>query len=283
VNQPGAGSPDITALAPGLAALGPYFAIETHDPVSPPARPWVPLTDLITSPGRLRARVQEVREALAAAAGRKPEDVELRAAASVAQLGLAARMLSPVIGAAVLGHSLAVDAGRARWIPSLGGPFRLSLPAPVLSTTGLSTTGLSTTGLSTTGLSTASPGGGARRDGRAGWDLLDGPIRSLVRTTASLAVSEHVLWGNVSSAVNGAAAMIARTRPDLGTRATSVATGMLGFPALAHSYHGQPVRSYRRRSCCLIYRIGPSAAATYCGDCVLTGPRAQTAARRSSP
>jgi hypothetical protein len=278
VNQPGAGSPDITALAPGLAALGPYFAIETHDPLSPPPRPWVPLIDLITSPARLRARVQEVREALAAAAGRKPEDVELRAAASVAQLGLAARMLSPVIGAAVLGHSLAVDVGRARWIPSLGGPFRLSLPAPVLSTTGLSTTGQSTTGLST-----ASPGGGARRDGRAGWDLLDGPIRSLVRTTASLAVSEHVLWGNVSSAINGAAAMIARTRPDLGTRAASVATGMLGFPALAHSHHGQPVRSYRRRSCCLIYRIGPSAAATYCGDCVLTGPRAQTAARRSSP
>jgi FhuF 2Fe-2S C-terminal domain len=268
VNQPGGGSPDITALAPGLAALGPYFAIETHDPVSPPPRPWVPLIDLITSPARLRARVQEVREALAAAAARKPEDVELRAAASVAQLGLAARMLSPVIGAAVLGHSLAVDVGRARWIPSLGGPFRLSLPAPVLSTPGLST---------------ASPGGGARRDGRAGWDLLDGPIRSLVRTTASLAVSEHVLWGNVSSAINGAAAMIARTRPDLGTRAASVATGMLGFPALVHSYHGQPVRSYRRRSCCLIYRIGPSAAATYCGDCVLTGPRAQTAARRSSP
>ena len=104
-----------------------------------------------------------------------------------------------------------------------------------------------------------------------------------MRTTASLAVSEHVLWGNVSSAINGAAAMIARTRPDLGTRAVSVATGMLDFPALVHSYHGQPVRSYRRRSCCLIYRIGPSAAATYCGDCVLTGPRARTAARRSSP
>ncbi len=129
MNQPGASPPDVPPPAPGLAALGPYFAVETHDPVSPLARPWVPLAGLITSPGLLRARVQEVREALAAAAGRQPETVEFRVAASVAQLGLAARMLSPVIGAAALGYALSFDAGQARWIPSLGGPFRLSLPA----------------------------------------------------------------------------------------------------------------------------------------------------------
>ena len=85
---------DITALAPGLAALGPYFAIETHDPVAPirPC-PWVPLIDLITSSGPAETPGPGGQGGAGRAAGRKPEDVELRAAASVAQLGLAARML----------------------------------------------------------------------------------------------------------------------------------------------------------------------------------------------
>ncbi len=91
-----------------------------------------------------------------------------------------------------------------------------------------------------------------------------------------------MLWGNVSSAINGAAAMIARTRPDLRAPAVSAAADMLRFPALAHSFRGQPAQSFQRRNCCLIYRIGPRAATTYCGDCVLTGRSAETAARRSS-
>jgi hypothetical protein len=262
VNQPGAGPPDVPPLAPGLAMLGPFFAVETHDPATPPGAPWRPLTDVITSPGGLRARVQEVRVALAAAAGRQPEAVELRVAASVAQLGLAARILSPVIGAAALGYRLPLDVGQARWIPSLGGPFPLSLPAALLPATASSTTGSPTQGPPDV-------------DRRAGWEVLEGPVSSLVRVTASLAVSGRVLWGNVSSAVNGAAAMIAVNRPDLGARAARVATVMLGFPALADSYHGRAGRDYRRRSCCLIYRIGSPGPATYCGDCVLTGRTAR--------
>ena len=48
-------------------------------------------------------------------------------AASIAQLGLCARLLSPALGAAAAGRALPVDVAQARWVPALGGPFRLSL------------------------------------------------------------------------------------------------------------------------------------------------------------
>jgi hypothetical protein len=91
--------------------------------------------------------------------------------------------------------------------------------------------------------------------------------------TASMAVSRRVLWGNVASAVSGAAAMIAATRPELAAEAGPVSSAVLGFPALAGSYDGQPLAGFRRRSCCLIYRLAGPPGAQYCGDCVLAGSR----------
>jgi hypothetical protein len=114
-------------LLADLAALGPYFAIDVHRAGSPPCPPWQPLAGLIGAPDALAARIGEVRERLAAAAGRPAAAVEFRVAASIAQLGLCARLLSPVLGAAAAGRALSVDTGQARWIPALGGPFRLSL------------------------------------------------------------------------------------------------------------------------------------------------------------
>ena len=114
-------------LLADLAALGPYFAVDVHRPGSPVRPPWQPLGELTSSPGALAGRIGEVRERLAAAAGRPAAAVEFRVAASIAQLGLCARLLSPALGAAAAGRSLPVDAAQARWVPVLGGPFRLSL------------------------------------------------------------------------------------------------------------------------------------------------------------
>ena len=86
-----------------------------------------------------------------------------------------------------------------------------------------------------------------------------------------MAVSPRVLWGNVASAVSGAATMIAKGRPDLAAPAAAAATAMLGYPALAGTYAGSPGAAFRRRNCCLSYRLSPPGAASYCGDCVL-GP-----------
>ena len=240
-------------LLADLAALGPYFAVDVHRPGAPPRPPWQPLGELIGSPDALAGRIGEVRERLAAAAGCPPASVEFRVAASIAQLGLCARLLSPALGAAAAGRALPVDIAQARWIPALGGPFRLSLPDTVLEA-GAAGTGAAGTGAAAGPAATA--------------DLLAGPITQIVRAVQAMAVSPLVLWGNVASAVNGAATMIAAARPDLASSAARAAAALLGQPVLAGTYQGRPLKGFRRRSCCLIYRLSPDAPA-YCGDCIL--------------
>lgn len=249
-------------LLAGLATLGPYFAVETHDPRSRPQEPWQPLSAVLGSAEALNDRITEVRARLAATAGCPPGNVELRVAASVAQLGLVARLISPALGSAVLGVALPMDVTGIWWIPALGGPFPLSLPRTALAGTPRGSV-----------LAEARGSAGTEASHVCGplLGLLDGPLRSLVETTASMAVSRRVLWGNVASALNGAASMIAAARPDLAAR-TAAITGLLaGIPALAGSYDGQVISGFRRRSCCLIYRLASRPATGYCGDCILNG------------
>jgi hypothetical protein len=252
--------PPATGLVAGLASLGPFFAVETHHPGARISRPWQPLSSLLGSPQALSTRITEVRAALAATADRPPDQVEFRVAASVTQLGLAARLISPALGSAVLGFALPVDPAQARWVPALGGPFRLSLPGTAIA-------------------SSPSPGQLSAGDEvrQQLLSLLSGPIYSLVDMTAPMARSRRVLWGNVASAINGAAAMMATARPALAADAAATASAMLRFPALAGSYRGDPVDTFRRRNCCLIYRIASPPATEYCGDCILGERPAQPA------
>lgn len=242
-----------TGLVAGLARLGPYFAVETHQARARIGRPWQPLSSLLGSPQALAAWITEVRAALAAAADRPPGQIEFRVAASVTHLGLAARLISPALASAVLGIPLRVDVAQAWWVPALGGPFRLSLPETAFG--------------SAPGRSQTPADGDVRESLHS---LLRGPIGSLVEMTAAMATSRRVLWGNVASAINGAAAMISATQPELTAAATATASAMLGFPALDGVYQGQPVTTFRRRNCCLIYRIASPPANEYCGDCILS-------------
>ena len=178
--------------------------MEVHRPGSPLRPPWQPLGELVGSPEALAGRIGEVRERLAAAAGRPAADVEFRVAASIAQLGLCARLLSPALGAAAAGQVLSVDAAQARWVPALGGPFRLSLADTAVA---------------------------AEAGAAAPTALLAGPVAQIVRAVQAMAVSPRVLWGNVASAVNGAATMIAAVRPDLTGPAAEAAAAMLAVPA----------------------------------------------------
>ena len=228
-------------LLADLAALGPYFAVDVHRPGSPVRQPWQPLGELTSSPGAMARRIGEVRERLAEAAGCPAAAVEFRVAASIAQLGLCARLLSPALGAAAAGRALSVEVAQARWVPALGGPFRLSLAEEAMA---------------------AGPGAAATAA------LLAGPVTQIVRAVEAMAVSPRVLWGNVASAVNGAATMIAAARPDLAGQAAEAAAALLGHPDLAGTYQGRPLQGFRRRNCCLIYRLSPEPPA-YCGDCVL--------------
>ncbi|MBM9508106.1 (2Fe-2S)-binding protein [Streptomyces sp. KK5PA1] len=234
-----------------LAAGGPYFTCEAHETQ---ARPhpgdgdWRPLDELIRDPHALPARVADVRGHLAAAAGRPPGEVDVRAAASVAHLGLVARTISPLIALAALHPAPYVPSlGEMRWQPRPGGAFPLSLPAAAFTPTGASPT-------VTAAL------------------IVDRLAAPWVARVAELSVSRRTLWGNVASAVNGAGVALGAALPGQRDRIAATVSALLDLPALRGSHEpGAYGRDFRRRSCCLIYRAapGPVNPAALCGDCVL--------------
>jgi hypothetical protein len=218
-----------------LTAFGPFFGVEVHATGQTLPPPWQPMTTLIGDHGVLPQRVQAVRTALAQRARSQPDDIEIRVAASVTHLGLIARLLAPAIGAIILGSgpiSLSLD--ELWWQNDLGRPYPLSVtPNPATQAPAM------------------------------------GPAVEAV--TVAIAdryrISEHVLWGNVGSATNSAAGLISAVRPDLTGTAHAVADSILADPRIEDG----AVRAgphFRRRSCCLIYRVANDRAAI-CGDCIL--------------
>jgi hypothetical protein len=257
------GGADLAARhAAELAQIGPFFAVNVHPAGQPLADPWRPLSSLLDSPDDLRQRIAEVRGALAA--DRPPGAVEFRVAASVTHLGVAARLISPVLGTAVLfGWVPRMDPAQVAWQPELGGPLPLSVPASALAQRGDQP-------------GSRQPGEEQSGDRQLASELrrslLLGPVRALTGITAAMSVSPIVLQGNIASAVNAAAAMIATARPDLAGQAATLRNGLLSAPELAGTWTSGAA-GFRRRSCCLIYRAAaaPPASATsaVCGDCVL--------------
>ncbi|MEY9841999.1 (2Fe-2S)-binding protein [Streptacidiphilus sp. EB103A] len=229
------------AMLDQLAALGPFFALHSHHGDAPARPPWQELRTLVEDPRLLRERADGVRTRLAAAGAQSPAAVELRVAASVTQLGLTARLVSPALAVAVLsGAWPRPDLELLRWQPVPGGAFPLSFDAAAFA-----------------------PG--------TPDDLVDGPVSALVQATAALSVSPKILWGNVASAVNGAATVLAGGRPDLAAETRAAAGLLLARPALrgTHAPDATVGSGFRRRSCCLIYRAAPGRAGALCGDCVL--------------
>ncbi|MEY9967662.1 hypothetical protein ABIA33_005735 [Streptacidiphilus sp. MAP12-16] len=223
-----------------VAALGPFFAVRTHRATAVAGPPWRPMSELVEDPAALMDRVLAVRAYLAAAGGRSPDAVELRVAASVTHLGLTARLVSPALALAVLhGSWPGLDLHALRWQPVLGGAFPLSLADEAFAS--------------------GAPG-----------RLLGGPVGALVEATRLLSVSPRVLWGNVASAVNGAATALAAASPAHAQRTRVLTALLLAQPQLrdAHTRVAGTTR-FRRRSCCLIYRASPGASGALCGDCVL--------------
>jgi len=226
-----------------LASLGPFFAVASHPPGAPPVPPWRPASELTGPTGVLRQRIASVRAALAARGGRAVEETELRVAASAVHLGLVARLIAPALGAAVLRCPADMRPGGLWWQDAVGGPVPLSVPAPA--------------------------GSGPRE-----WDrlLVEESVTPVTEAVARLIpISGRVLWGNVASAVNAAAAQLARQRPDLAEDAWHAAVGLFGSPRLRGERH-PPGPAFRRSSCCLFCRLAPGNPAAVCGDCVLNRP-----------
>lgn len=235
-----------------LAAFGPFFAVASHPPSAAPAAPWRPASEFTTPDGALRDRVASVSAILAARAGTgAPAEVEPRVAASAVHLGLVARLVSPALGAAVLHGHADLRPGGLWWQDAASGPVPLSVPAPG-----------------------EDRGGGGAYAGE--WDrlLLGETVAPVTAAIARLVpVSGRVLWGNVASAVNAAAAQVARQRPDLARGAWQAAGRLFASPLLRGEPH-PPGPGFRRSSCCLFYRLAPANPSAVCGDCVLAGRKA---------
>ncbi|WP_244328711.1 (2Fe-2S)-binding protein [Streptomyces marokkonensis] len=193
----------------------------------------------------LASRVRRVAGAL-----RAPE---ARVAASVAHQGLAARLWSVALGSAALcGAVPDLAPPLLRWDPEAGAPDDLWLSevrplagdAPTLVDLVL----------------------------RAHLEPLAGALRSRHRLAPGL------LRGNAASALAGAARELDRWgrrhgRTDVAVRAASLARDILADPLLAGT--GTLTGTvFRRRSCCLYYRVPGGGV---CGDCCFVRPP------RSSP
>ena len=235
-------APVRTVLA-DVARAGPFFSVAT-DPAESADPTWRPLRELVTQPDALGQRIAHVRRVLSEQAGRT---VEERVAASIALQGLAARLVSAPLAAVTL-HGVLPDLGRdaLHWRVSLTGPWPLWTDAD--------------------------------RPARDPGELpalvaeeIAGPLVGAVR--ALVPVSPRVLWGNVASSVAGAKRVLGTERPESAIRAAELAAAVLDHPLLAGTGErrppGPPDRgwTFRRRSCCLYYRLPGGGT---CGDCVLS-------------
>ena len=248
-----------------LAALGPFFAVGSHEPGATPVAPWRLASELTEPGGALRERVAAVRSALAAQPGgasRAVDDVDPRVAASVTHLGLVARLIAPALGAAVIVHRIDMRLETLWWQDTLGGPVPLSVPLPLSPPVQADAP---PSAPAPAGASLAEPGRAAAVAHR----FLDEVIAPVTRATREVVpVSSRVLWGNVASGINSAARQAAVGEPDLAARAWRAAGDWFASPLLGGERQ-PPGPDFRRSSCCLIYRVAPGGPAAVCGDCVL--------------
>ncbi|MGX1273677.1 hypothetical protein RKD18_006871 [Streptomyces phaeoluteigriseus] len=188
----------------------------------------------------LAFRIGKVARAL-----RAPEP---RVAASVAQQGLAARLWSVALGCAVL-YDRQPDLAPAllRWDPDGSAPDDLWL-------TEVRVRPPDSEGLAAT--------------------VLQGhlePLAAALRARHRLAPG--LLRGNAASALAGAARQLdawarAQGRPDIAARSRALTAELLAHPLLA----GTGIltgTAFRRRSCCLYYRVPGGGI---CGDCCFVRP-----------
>ncbi|MFF4775801.1 (2Fe-2S)-binding protein [Microtetraspora fusca] len=169
---------------------------------------------------------------------------EPRVAASIVQLGHAARLWAPVLGCVLL-HGIVPDLGGLQ--QQADGPA-LRLPAP------------------------------------RGWRAPSGD--ALTHVVYRLVMDEHLaplaaglqvkvaaglLHGNAASAMAEAARDVLRSHPDLRTSITGLAVDLLGTGNLrGRGEFAGPDLAFRRRSCCLYYRV---PGGRRCTDCSLRKTR----------
>jgi len=225
------------------AAVGDYFEVETDGDLLVDSR-WRPFTDLLDDPSVVAERVGFVRATLSERMGLELAQIDFRACASTHFLGLASRLIAPPLATVAL-HGLVIACASAdlRWPPVDGGPVPI--------------------GYSDASIHRAADCGTAAS--LLNQAIVEPLIRPLV--DAFERVSPIVLWGNVVSALAGAAGMLVRSDVTRVLDPVAVAAATLTWGPLAGAGSFDVAdRFFRRSSCCLFYRIPGGGT---CGDCVL--------------
>lgn len=256
------------ASAPEVSEVGPYFGMRTGGPGPGPG--YVPLAEVYagTGAGGWARHVDTV-------AGRLGTD-ETRVAASIAFQGIAARLWSIGLGSAALtGRIPDIAPARLCWNPLRTAPADLWLPS-------------------------REPGQGREQQHKQhteqeqrgqGADIAAalreavvlGHLVPLLRATRAVTpVAEALLLGNAASALAGTLRVLtgwcrSAGRPRAADRALALTRALLADPALrgTGTLAEEPDRGgcppFRRRSCCLYYRVPGGGL---CGDCVFDRPPA---------
>lgn len=225
------------------ATVGPYFVVDRWASGSG----WRPLSELVEQPDVLTERVESAREMLAGRSGVSVSEIEERATASIVFLGLAARLISPAFACAVLAdHVPDLRPDTLWWKPVDGGPW------PIARSTAEGSSPDTSAELA------------EQFDARIVESIVAPVLDSFAQT---FGVSSQVLWGNVASSLGGALTMITAARPDRSAAAAQLVQDLLDRgPLRGTGDLDESGPSFRRRSCCLFYRV-PGAG--ICGDCVL--------------
>ncbi len=226
---PAADPGDVADTLQVLAGCGPYFAVSTGAVHEPG---WRPVRALYENPVVLARLVERVRTRLGTG--------QARVAASILFQGHAARLWSVSLGALLRGGLLPeLDPDALLWRDQ-GGSVRLHLDR-------------------TEGWR------GEDLENALGCSVIDDHLTPLLTAVHRLApLSGRLLWGNAASALLGAARVLDDAQ--LGP-ARGVAARLLNYGPLRGTLEVQPEGGYRRRSCCLFYRVPGGAL---CGDCALT-------------
>ncbi len=231
------------AVAASLAELGGFFSWQTT------TDDLVPLATALQEP-ELSRRFAGLREGLADAAAIATHEVDARMAVSAVQVGLVSRLWSVSLASALL-HD---------WVPELrtdllvcGEGHRNPVP-----------------------MASVQPTRGRRVSGRdeitvALSDLvLQASVTDVDQACGDVGATSHqVLTSNTASALVGAARVLRSKRPAAAEGADAVVRAVLLDPRLAMGGGYTEDGEFKRRGCCLYYRLPGHGL---CPDCVLVRP-----------
>ena len=228
------------------ARIGPYFVVR----LDVERGAWRPFDDLLDATV-LAANVDAVAQSLARRAGVPAAELDRRACASTYFLGLASGLVAPALGAAALaGHVPSFERGSLRWQRADVGPLPLAITEA--------------NGGEVHGVDVTNSGQAAAALHAEVIDTVVAPLEAALEATFSL--SPQVLWGNVASAVAGAATMLRLSAEPTRLDPHALAEAVTSRGSLAGTGTWTST-GFVRTNCCLFYRVPGGGI---CGDCVLT-------------